>query len=117
MEQQWRQAELIDHVRLITVAEVADILIVRHIGFGNQGDIRSVNIHQCPEELHDLVRLRQMDTAAPDLFPDVGHSIHPDDSDATCDVEEEDIQILEEDIRVLEIDILLVITEGSPDQL
>ena len=36
VQEQRRQAELIDHVRFVAVAEVADVLPMGHIGFGDQ---------------------------------------------------------------------------------
>jgi molybdate transport system substrate-binding protein len=36
----WWQGEVVDHLRLVvSVAEIGDVLLVRHVGFGNDNDL------------------------------------------------------------------------------
>ena len=47
--QDWER-KLIDHLRfVVSVPKVTDIVAVRHIGFGNDGDVRSDGIKHIPQ--------------------------------------------------------------------
>ena len=115
MQQQRRQAELVDHVRLVAVAEIADVLGMGHVGLGEQHQARLQHLQHIAQQLDHLVRLRQVDAAGADLFPQIGNGVEADDLGAVMDIEQQNIQKLEQHIRVGEVDIDLVVAERAPN--
>ncbi len=80
VQQQRRQAELVDHVRLVALAEIADVLGMRDVGLGQQQHVRGERLNEVAQQLDHLVRLRQVDAGGPRLLPEIGDRVQPDDA-------------------------------------
>ena len=88
---------------------------MRHVGFGDEQHAGGEHPQQVAQQLHDLVRFRQMDAGRADCLPQVGDGIEPDDLGAVVDVEQQDVQVFEQHIRIAEVHVELVVAEGGPD--
>ena len=115
MQQQGREAELVNQVRFVGVAKIRNVLLVRHIGFGQQQHIRRDDGKQVAENLHGFVGLGQMDAVGADLLPEVGDGIQADDAGPHAHVEQQDIKHLEQHIGVREVEVDLVVAERRPE--
>ena len=91
MERQRRQGELIHHVSFIAVAEVADIFLMRDVGFRNQQAVRPGRIQNGAPEFNDQMRLRQVNTGAVSLFPQKTDRIESDCARAARCVFQQDV--------------------------
>ena len=63
------QAELINHSSLVALSKIADILPMRHIGFGKQKNCRVDKIRNVSHEFDHLVGLGQMQTVGTRSLP------------------------------------------------
>jgi hypothetical protein len=99
-QQRRRQTELVDHVGLVTVAEVTYVLPVGHIGLGDQYTVRRGHLDHISQQFHHLVRLPQMDTTGTELLPQIGDGIQTDEAGTLADVKEKDRDELDQHFRV-----------------
>ncbi|MPL99986.1 hypothetical protein SDC9_46209 [bioreactor metagenome] len=115
MQHQGRQRELIDHMRLVTPAEIAQVLGLGHVRLGQQDHRLGRVIRKQPHQLHDRMGLRHVDRGRARRLPQEGHRIEPDDPHAFVDMQPQDAQDLEQHLGVAEIEIDLIVAEGAPD--
>ena len=115
MQQQGRQRELVDHVSLVSVPEIADILRMRDIRFRQEGDVNADEFDKIPHQLHHLVCFIEMDAGGSGPFPEIGNGVQPDDARAVGDIEQEDVQKLEQHIRIGKVEVELVVAERGPE--
>ena len=98
VQQQRRKAELIDGMCLVSVAEVADVLLVRHIGFRQQNGPRRKIIDQVAHQLDDRMRLGQMHARRADSLPQETDGVQANDGGPVLDVQQQDVQRLEQHV-------------------
>ncbi len=116
VENEWRQAELVNEMRLVTVAEIAYVFLMGEVGLREQHNPRGNVVHYIAQQFDYLVGLGQIDTGSVDLFPEVGNGVKADNRCTVGDISEQDIDHLQQNIRVGVIEIDLVIAEGGPDK-
>ncbi len=75
MQQQRRQAELVHQMRLVTVAKIADVLVMGQVGLGQQNRARGDVIHHQSHQLDNLMSLGQVNAGGADLLPQIGNGI------------------------------------------
>ena len=100
VQHQRRQRELVDHVGLVgAVAEVGDVLGVRHVGLGEQLGAGRECVDERPPQLDDGVGLRQVDARGAGLLPQEADGVQPDRRRAALEVAEQHVGELEQRLR------------------
>ena len=115
VEQQRRQGKLIDQMRLVALPEIADVLGVRHVGFGQQAYRDATLLEQDAQHLHHHVRFRQAAAIAADAFPQKGDGIEADIARPVAHVAHQNFRKAEQHVGVAKVQVDLVFAEGRPD--
>ncbi len=85
-----REGKLVDKMGLVgPVAEVRNIVLVRHICLSDDLRGRIGSLCHSTEELHHFVRLFQMDARCSDILPQIANGVEADVAGAFFDVKEE----------------------------
>jgi len=69
VDKEWWQREVVDAVRLISIAKVRQIFAIGNIGFGNNDGVVLSLLYQCAKQAHHLMGLLQVYTASANFFP------------------------------------------------
>ena len=110
------QGKLVDHLRFVApVAEVADVVALRHVRLGDDLDLRRHLVEHVAEELDQLVGLGEVDAGGARLLPEVGHGVHPEPVGTPLDVGQHDLQHPQQHLRVVVVQVHLVGTKRGPD--
>ena len=115
VEEKWRQGELVDNMCFIAVAEVGDILILRHVCLRDEKNVRRQQLNDVAEQLDDLVRLWQVNAWRAEILPQVGDGVESEYPHTLGDIKKQDVDEFEQDIRILKVEIYLVVAERGPD--
>ena len=91
MKDERRKRKVIDELRFIlSIAEIGNVLFVRHIGFGDEMDMRGNVIKHGAQELNDGVRLRKVNAGGADLLPKICDGIETNELRAVLCVHEDE---------------------------
>ena len=115
VQDQRRQREVVDDMRLVPFAKIAQVFGLWHVCFGEQHDGLHRVVAQKPHEFDDGVGLRQVDRWRSDLFPKKRHCIEADDLHAVVDMGADGPQKLQQHLWVAEIEVDLIMAERAPD--
>src|SRR5688500_13386804 len=115
VQDQRRQREVIDHLRLIpAIAEIGDILIVRDICLCNEDHMRCYFVEHRAKEADDAVCPGQVNTGGADFLPEIGDSIQTDELGTLSSIKQESVDNFQQYIRITEIEIDLICAERRP---
>ena len=110
MEHKGRESKVIDHMCLVvTITEIGNVVLMRNIGFRDKGYAGADGFDHVPQQFHDFMGFRQVDTFGPGFGPYVGDSIQPQYVRAVSDIKEDAVHHLHEDIGIAEIQVDLVL--------
>jgi len=115
VQQQRRQAELIHHVRFVAVAEIADVLGMRDVRFGQQQHARGHPRQHFAEELYHGVRLRQVNARCANLLAHISHGVQANDPRPAPHVVQQHLGQFQQYLRLVKVQVHLVGAEGRPD--
>jgi len=122
MECERREGEVVHHLGFIGAArlrercaEVTDVIFMRHIRLGDQQDAGRHGVENCPPQLHNRVRLRQVDARRAGRLPQIGNRVEANDLRALGDVMQQYIRHLQEHLGIGIVEVDLVCAEGGPD--
>ena len=115
IQQQWRQTELIHHVCFImTVAKIADILLMRDIRFSeHQGSWNNL-VENTPHQLDRRMCPGKMNAFSTGLLPQKSDCIETNDPGASTGIFDERLQHQVHDAWIRVIQIHLISAKGGP---
>ena len=102
-------------MRFIAVAEIADIFIVRNVGFGDQAAAGIGAIEDQAPQFDNLVHFRQVDAGRARRLPDKPDGIKADRAPAGGGILQQHIDAFQQHRRLTEVNVDLVFAEGGPD--
>ena len=117
VEQQRRQREVINQVRLVAVAEIRDVLMVGHVGLGNDHRFVAGVLDEQAHETDDFMSLRQVHAARALLLPQEADRIEAEPLHALIEVVADDAQAFHQHFGIGEVEIDLIRREGAPNVL
>ena len=115
MQNERWQREVVDDMSFVPFAEIAQVLGLGHIGFGQKDDRFDGVVAQQSDQLHDGVGLRQVDRRRPRLFPQERHRIETDDLNSVVDMRPNDPKEFEQNLWITKIKVDLIVAERAPD--
>ena len=117
VQHQRRQGKLIDHLRFVmTVAEVADVIFMRHVGFGDDHRTGRDRIGNSAEQLNQQMGFFQMDAARAGGFPHIADGVETHIVRAFLQVVEQHPHHADQHLWIAEVKIDLIGAEGRPDK-
>lgn len=114
IDRQRRQRKVIDPMRLVAVTEVAQILLIGQVGFGNQNDVGGSMVDQGPHQPDDFMGFRLVHAGAAGSLPQKRHCIQSNNPHTALDVPQQHVQHLQQYRRRRVVQIDLIATKGAP---
>src|SRR5476649_2497180 len=99
---------------LIALAKIADVLMMWHVGFGDESGSGDHLVQNSAPYLNNVMGLRQVDAAGTHLFPDVADGVETDRLSAAGRILQQHIDTLQQYLRILEVNVHLVFAESGP---
>ena len=100
---------------LITIAKIAQILLIWQVGLGDDHRFLIIDISDVADELDDGMCLAQVEAGCPRLLPQKAHGIKAKDTNAMINEIQDDADELFKKERIGKIKINLVLAESTPD--
>ncbi len=119
VEGEGRQGKLVDHVGLIPLPKVGDVLLMRNVGFRHEEHrvLRGVKgqFADQAQGLHQGVGFRKVNAGRPQTLVEIGHRIKAHEPGALGQIEEEHPGEFQKHPGVGQVQINLIFAKGGPD--